>query len=145
MKNLLFKAVGIAIFAAASLSAAPQASAQKNFGIGWQQQQRMDRHIGGFCGRNGNAAQCNDWRQNRSGWKDDHYQRFYSTHRRNRDFGGDDTLRALGFGIGAAIGSSIVRGPYNADTRACAFRYRTYDPRSNTFMGNDGRRHACRL
>ncbi|WP_425493231.1 BA14K family protein [Microvirga zambiensis] len=26
----------------------------------------------------------------------------------------------------------------------CSQRFRTYDPGSNTFMGNDGHRHACR-
>ncbi|MGB6352285.1 MAG: BA14K family protein, partial [Pseudolabrys sp.] len=25
----------------------------------------------------------------------------------------------------------------------CMQRYRTYDPNSGTFMGNDGRRHPC--
>lgn len=144
MKNLFFKAIAIALFAVGTLSAIPEASAQKNYGYGVQQH-RMDRHIGGFCGRNGGAAQCNDWRQNRSGWNDSHYQRFYTTHRRNRDFGSEQALRLLGFGIGAAIGNTIVNAPYHSQSRSCAVRYRTYDARSNTFMGHDGYRHACRL
>src|SRR5262245_29535924 len=31
----------------------------------------------------------------------------------------------------------------NADASYCARRYRSYDPRSGTFLGNDGRRHPC--
>jgi hypothetical protein len=31
----------------------------------------------------------------------------------------------------------------NANGASCAVRYRSYDPASGTFLGNDGRRHAC--
>jgi BA14K-like protein len=31
----------------------------------------------------------------------------------------------------------------DADSEYCAQRYKSYDPRSGTFMGNDGRRHPC--
>ena len=38
-------------------------------------------------------------------------------------------------------------GPITMDGRAngasCAQRYRSYDPASATFLGNDGRRHEC--
>ena len=30
-----------------------------------------------------------------------------------------------------------------ADRASCAERYRSYDPSSGTFLGFDGRRHAC--
>jgi hypothetical protein len=40
------------------------------------------------------------------------------------------------------------RNPYaamdsSADGGSCAQRYRSYDPGSGTFLGYDGRRHAC--
>jgi len=31
----------------------------------------------------------------------------------------------------------------SADGASCAERYRSYDPSSGTFLGFDGRRHAC--
>jgi hypothetical protein len=31
----------------------------------------------------------------------------------------------------------------SADGASCAGRYRSYDPSSGTFLGYDGRRHAC--
>ena len=37
----------------------------------------------------------------------------------------------------------VNRGYSHVD--ACFARYRTYDARSNTFIGNDGRAHQCRL
>ena len=70
----------------------------------------------------------------------------------------------LAIGIGAGIvGSAIVNnsyhghghygGPYRrhggwVGSRAwldyCFSRYKTFDPHSGTFMGNDGYRHYCR-
>jgi hypothetical protein len=31
----------------------------------------------------------------------------------------------------------------DANGASCAARYRSYDPASGTFLGHDGRRHAC--
>jgi hypothetical protein len=31
----------------------------------------------------------------------------------------------------------------NGDASYCAQRYRSYDPASGTYLGRDGRRHAC--
>ncbi len=74
---------------------------------------------------------------------------------------------AGGFAAGAIIGGAIAAAPYYygggpyyggyyaapgyyADSEGgddavayCMQRYRTYDPNSGTFMGNDGRRHPC--
>ncbi|MFG1462438.1 BA14K family protein [Xanthobacter sp. DSM 24535] len=56
-----------------------------------------------------------------------------------------------GFG-GAALATGVIigseaaaaPGPVSADWVAyCARRYRSYDPRSGTFLGYDGRRHSC--
>ena len=38
----------------------------------------------------------------------------------------------------------VYRARYD-HTAACDARYRTYDARSDTFIGNDGRAHRCRL
>lgn len=70
-----------------------------------------------------------------------------------------------GFAAGAIIGGALASryyypGPYyyepyyapppppayyggGDDVSYCMSRFRTYDPRSGTYMGNDGRRHPC--
>jgi hypothetical protein len=104
------------------------------------------------------------------GYRGDNWR--YREHRRHR--GGGDALAAgaIGLGVGALIGSAIAsdrpvyrdRGSYQVlegpveygrpapvyrqsydRTAACYARYRTYDARSDTFIGNDGRAHRCRL
>jgi hypothetical protein len=67
--------------------------------------------------------------------------------------------RGFGWGVGAGvIGGAIVGGmlanpyyygpgPYYAApgnaVAYCMQRYRSYDPGSGTYLGNDGRRHPC--
>ncbi|MFO0991800.1 MAG: BA14K family protein [Hyphomicrobiales bacterium] len=62
------------------------------------------------------------------------------------------------FAAGAAIGyagsyyynddyyddGAYYGGGYNAHVEWCLSRYRSYDPRSDTFVGYDGYRHRCR-
>jgi hypothetical protein len=58
--------------------------------------------------------------------------------------------------VGGAVDTAgaIATAPFRAmeggsyavmqgDASYCAQRYRSYDPRSGTFMGYDGRRHPC--
>jgi hypothetical protein len=47
-----------------------------------------------------------------------------------------------GMTTGSVMGQA---GPMQAQTNEayCAQRYRTYDPATHTFRGNDGRRHLC--
>jgi hypothetical protein len=69
---------------------------------------------------------------------------------------------AAGFAAGALLGSALAPRPYyyyggpayyygepayayepgDADAY-CAQRFRSYDPRSGTYLGYDGRRHPC--
>jgi hypothetical protein len=47
---------------------------------------------------------------------------------------------------GAAPGyraRSAYAAMVGASSSSCARRYRSYDPASGTFLGRDGRRHAC--
>src|SRR4029453_10269471 len=60
----------------------------------------------------------------------------------------DDSYYSEPSGGGAYYGGpQYYRGAYaradNADVNYCARRYRSYDPRRGTFLGNDGRRHPC--
>ncbi len=58
---------------------------------------------------------------------------------------------ALGLGLGLGLAAPYAYGGGGGYAYAggshvqwCLNRYRTYDPRSNTYVGNDGYRHACR-
>lgn len=54
-----------------------------------------------------------------------------------------------GLAAGAIIGGAIAAGQANAAAAAqqnhqyCAQRYRSYDPRSGTYLNNDGNRYPC--
>jgi hypothetical protein len=113
--------------------------------------QLVDRYIGG--GRH--------WRRGRGGhWGGHHH-----------GHGGYGLgFGAFGFGTGLLLGSQLgyyggyggyggydgyyygqpyygggYYGGYVDSDVACARRYRSYDPYSNTFLGYDGYRHLCRL
>ncbi len=43
----------------------------------------------------------------------------------------------------AAPRYGVTRASVRTHAAACESRYRTYDPRSDTFVGNDGYRHRC--
>jgi len=43
----------------------------------------------------------------------------------------------------AAAPPVAAGGPPDDPTAYCAQRYRSYDPRSGTYLGNDGQRHPC--
>jgi BA14K-like protein len=59
---------------------------------------------------------------------------------------------AYGPGYGYGYGPAPAPGPYveggpaiaqNSDVSYCASRFRSYDPRSGTYLGFDGVRHPC--
>jgi hypothetical protein len=62
-----------------------------------------------------------------------------------RDRGSNLAAGALGLATGAIIGGAIASSQAQAGNAAsyCAQRYRSYDPASGTYLGNDGLRHAC--
>ncbi|WP_245895220.1 BA14K family protein [Devosia submarina] len=114
-----------------------------------------DRVVQSYCERNRGDRDCRDFRRGR--WNDNDYNRFY---RRNRS--GLDSISSglLGFGFGALVGGAIAnsnnnnyrggdrvigRDSYSAHVEACYARYRSYDERTDTFLGYDGRRHRCNL
>jgi uncharacterized protein YcfJ len=115
-----------------------------------------DRVVLSYCQANPRDRDCRDFRRGR--WDNDDYYRFY---RRNR--GGLDSISSglLGFTFGAIVGGAIANsnnnngyyggdrvvggGSYSAHVEACYARYRSYDERTDTFLGYDGRRHRCNL
>ncbi len=59
--------------------------------------------------------------------------------------GGNPVIGALaGAAGGAIIGAATTPTGQTSDhVRWCAERYRSYDPRTDTYMGYDGYRHRC--
>lgn len=55
----------------------------------------------------------------------------------------DDSAAAgiVGLAAGALVGSALSHRSYGGGY--CASRFRSYDPRSGTYLGYDGRRHPC--
>lgn len=61
--------------------------------------------------------------------------------------GGGNTAAGIGIGLaaGAIIGGAIAASAAQANQNAayCAQRYRSYDPRSGTYLNRDGNRYPC--
>ncbi len=140
MKKFISTVSAAAILGLSALAGITPATAAGPMRPDYQQQ---DRYIGNYCGSNPNAAQCNDWQSNRSQWGNSQYRSFYRTHRNNNGFRGDVAAGLFGFAVGAAL--SGQSGYSSNHVRACENRYRSYSVRSDTFLGHDGFRHACRL
>ncbi len=65
-----------------------------------------------------------------------------------RDYGSAAAAGAIGLATGAIIGGAIANSQAQAAPSSnvhayCAQRFRSYDPASGTYLGYDGRRHAC--
>jgi hypothetical protein len=140
MKKFVSTACAAAFLGLSSLGGLVPAAAAGPMHQGYQQQ---DRYIGNFCDRNPNAGQCNDWRSNHSNWGNSQYNGFYRAHRNDNGFGGNLAAGLFGFAIGAALTSSP--GYMSDHVGACQNRYHSYNARTDTFLGYDGLRHACRL
>lgn len=75
-----------------------------------------------------------------------HYHHRHHRQRRS-NAGAAAAAGIIGFAAGAILGSQLQRSTpnYGSDWHAyCASKYRSYDPRTGTFLGYDGRRHPCR-
>lgn len=110
--------------------------------------QQRDRYVQRFCDGNPRDRDCGDWRNNRGNWDDQRYQQWYGRH--NNSFGGDAVAAGIfGLAIGAivngAINNNSGRNLGSSHVQRCEARYQSYDRRSDTFLGYDGRRHDCNL
>ena len=62
---------------------------------------------------------------------------------RHHDRGDNGAGIAAGVIGGLLLGAIIANESQRGAVNDCARRYRSYDPRSQTFVGNDGRRYRC--
>jgi hypothetical protein len=83
---------------------------------------------------------------NRGYYARDRYydRRYYRRHRHNDAIGAG----IAGLAVGALVGGALVNQNtyYRGGNRDayCYSRYRSYDARTGTYVGYDGRRHYCR-
>lgn len=77
--------------------------------------------------------------QYRRGYHGPH--RYHGGHHRH----GSGAAVLGGLAAGAIIGGAIASSQARANEAAayCAQRFRSYDPASGTYLGNDGYRHPC--
>jgi len=117
----------------APAAAAPDWQRQRGYVMNWCQAHPYDRD-------------CRDFRRNSTRWGQSNYRGWYMRHQHMRGF---DPLAAgiFGFAAGAIIGgaASAARANSSDHVAACEARYRSYDVRSDTFLGYDGIRHRCTL
>lgn len=86
----------------------------------------------------------------------DHHHRDY--HHGYHHHGGNIGAGIAGFAAGAILGGALASQPhyyrrdyygydrapaYGPSVRWCMRHYRSYDPRSGTYLGYDGHRHPC--
>lgn len=103
-----------------------------------------------YCDRYPNDYDCRDYYG--GNWRQRDYDRFYSNRRSDLD---PIATGIFGLAFGAILGGALSNGnansrgdrvigrSYDSHVDACYARYRSYDERTDTFMGYDGIRHRC--
>lgn len=153
------KSIPLIVAAVASIIVADAAVAQpRPYGEAWshQGQQGPDRRDNRRDGQgdqryyyNGRWVGANEW--NRRSSERDRWAQTYQRRHRDRNDNNDSQALVAGI-IGFALGAAIVGSQQQAEKARtadssfdayCARKYRSYDRRSRTYMGNDGLRHYC--
>ena len=76
------------------------------------------------------------------------YQRYYRHGRyHNRNYYHRSNNTGIAIGIGALAAGAILAAPHGSSgwSAECARKYGSFDRRSGTYLGYDGRRHRCVL
>jgi hypothetical protein len=126
MNKLVSGLSAAAVTGLLSLSAVAPASAQ-SFSFGFNVGRPM---ISSYCDRYPNAWDCRD-------------VRFQPRHRiiHRGDVGSNLAAGILGFTAGALVASNLS----SSHVRRCEAQFRSYDRRTDTYMGFDGNEHYCNL
>lgn len=140
-RNGIVAAVMTATIAVASIVPAEAQNVTLSFG-------QRTQVIETYCDRYPNDRDCRGY--NGGNWRDRDYDRFYNSRRQDLD---PIATGIFGAAFGAIIGGAIANGnrdrvvgrSYDSHVDACYARYRSYDERTDTFMGYDGARHRCNL
>lgn len=134
------------------LSMASVAPAQaQNVTLSFGQRQQV---IQTYCDRYPNDYDCRGYYG--GNWRQRDYDRFYNNRRTDLD---PIATGIFGLAFGAILGGALASGNNNNNNNgdrvvgrassshvdACYARYRSYDERTDTFMGYDGVRHLCNL
>jgi hypothetical protein len=134
MNKVISGVSAAALLGLSSLAGIAPAAAAQGF-------QQRDHYISNYCGKH-RDNQCNDWQTNHTRWSNNQYQNFYRYHRNDQDFGDSLAAGVFGFALGTMLGGALNEGG-SAHVRACENAYRTYDVRTDSYMGFDGMRHRC--
>lgn len=78
----------------------------------------------------------------RYGYRGGYYPR-YGYYHRHHDYGAAVGAGIVGLAAGAIIGGALSNRGGTDAVAACEARFRSYDRASGTYLGYDGRRHAC--
>ena len=82
----------------------------------------------------------NNYRQN--GFRQNGYRQYGYNRRNNRGFRGGAVIGGI---VASVLIASAIRESRagSSDLSQCEERYRSFDPRTGTYMGYDGERHVC--
>ena len=149
MKTALSGTTAVLLTGLFSMASVAPAQAQ-NVTLSFGQRQQV---IQTYCDRYPNDYDCRDYYG--GNWRQRDYDQFYNTRRNDLD---PIATGIFGLAFGAIIGGALANqnpgrgdvvvgrpGNYSSHVDACYARYRSYDERSDTFMGYDGVRHLCNL
>jgi hypothetical protein len=98
--------------------------------------QEENRYIGDFC--DPSSGEC-VWHAKNSRWIGGAKQSF---HRQDREFGGKTTTHLFGSKFDAAVVNALDKSTHHY---ACKDAHESYDRRSDTYAGQDGSRHLCKI
>lgn len=147
MKSYISKITAIAMTGLLTLTSFTPAQAQDNQ-LSFSQRKQV---VQSYCASNPQDWNCNGYWF----WGDREYDAYYYRNRNNLE---PLVAGILGLAIGAIIAGAIASGNKTSPTvtpaparldrghvARCYARYKSYDERTDTFLGYDGFRHPCNL
>lgn len=151
MNKIVTRCAGAALTGLLAFTSIIPAQAQdRGVSLSFGQRQQV---VQTYCDRYPNDYDCRGYYG--GNWRQRDYDRFYNNRRSDLD---PLASGIFGLAIGAIIGGAIANGNNNnfgngdrvvgrasSHVDACYARYRSYDERSDTYLGYDGRRHLCNL